>query len=64
VSFTLPAVIPPGESRRYPLERRLGGPQSRPRRGGRKTKKRPDPLLKVGHSERKRRSKPVLLIKS
>jgi hypothetical protein len=27
-----PAALPPGEEPRYPLDRRLGGPQSRPGR--------------------------------
>jgi hypothetical protein len=32
-----PATLPPGKKTRYPLERGLGGPQSRPgRRGGEK----------------------------
>jgi hypothetical protein len=29
-----PAVLPSGKSPRYPLDRRLGGPQSQSRRGG------------------------------
>jgi hypothetical protein len=29
-----PAVLPPGKERRYPFDRRMGGPQSRSGRGG------------------------------
>jgi hypothetical protein len=29
-----PAALPPGKQRRYPLDRRLGGPQSCSVRGG------------------------------
>jgi len=29
-----PAALSPGNSPRYPLDRRMGGPQSRPGRGG------------------------------
>jgi hypothetical protein len=31
-----PAALPPGKELLYPLDRRLGGPQSRPGRGGEK----------------------------
>jgi hypothetical protein len=34
VSFTLRPLYPQGKSRRYPLDRRLGGPQSRSGRRG------------------------------
>jgi hypothetical protein len=34
VSFTPRLLHPQGKSPRYPLDRRLGGPQSRSRRGG------------------------------
>jgi hypothetical protein len=32
--FHAPAALPPGKEPRYPLDRRLGGPQSRSGRGG------------------------------
>jgi hypothetical protein len=34
-----PAALPPGKEPRYPLDRRLGGPQGRSGRGGEETKK-------------------------
>jgi len=34
VSFTLPPLYPQGKSPHYPLDRRLGGPQSRSGHGG------------------------------
>jgi hypothetical protein len=36
--FHAPAALPPGKSSLYPLDRRLGGPQSRSGRGVRSTK--------------------------
>jgi hypothetical protein len=41
-----PAALPPWKSPRYPLDRRLGGPQSRFGSGG--EKKNSQPLSKIG----------------
>jgi hypothetical protein len=40
-----PAALPQGESPRYPLNRRLGGPQSRFGRGGEEKNSQPLPGL-------------------
>jgi hypothetical protein len=45
VSFTPRPLYPRGKSPRYPLDRRLGGPQSRSGRGGEKKHSRPLPEL-------------------
>jgi hypothetical protein len=42
VTFTPRSLYPQGKSPRYPLDRRLGGPQSRSERGG--EEKNPQPL--------------------
>jgi hypothetical protein len=39
--FHAPAALPPGKELRYPLDRRLGGPQSRSGRGGEKNSQPP-----------------------
>jgi hypothetical protein len=44
VSFTLLPLYPQGKSPCYPLDRRLGGPQSRSERGGEKNSQ-PLPVL-------------------
>jgi hypothetical protein len=43
VSFTPQPLYPKGKSRWYPLDRRLGGPQSRSRRGGEEKNSQPQP---------------------
>jgi hypothetical protein len=45
VSFTHRPLYPPGKSHRYPLDRRLGGPQSRAGRGGEEKNSQPLPRL-------------------
>jgi hypothetical protein len=40
-----PAALPPGQEARYPLDKRLGGPQSRSRRGGGEKNSQPPPGL-------------------
>jgi hypothetical protein len=38
-----PAALPPGKEPWYPLDRRLGGPQSRSGRGGEEKNSQPPP---------------------
>jgi hypothetical protein len=40
-----PAALPQEKSRWYPLYRRLGGPQSRPGRGGEEKNSQPPPEI-------------------
>jgi hypothetical protein len=40
-----PAALSPGESSRYPLDRRMGGPQSRSGRGGEEKNSQPPPRI-------------------
>jgi hypothetical protein len=40
-----PAGLPPGKDPRYPLDRRLGGPQSRSGRGGEEIDFQPPPEI-------------------
>jgi hypothetical protein len=41
-----PAALPPGKEHRYPIDRRLGGPQSRSGRGDEEKNSQPLPGLK------------------
>jgi hypothetical protein len=41
-----PAALPPEKDPRYPLDRRVGGPQSRSGRGGEKKNSEPPPGIK------------------
>jgi hypothetical protein len=43
---------PRGKSSQYPLDRRLGGPQSRPGRGGKKKKKKKNCLCRESNPGR------------
>jgi hypothetical protein len=43
VSFTFPSLYPQGKSPSYPLNRRLGGPQSRSGHGGEEINSQPPP---------------------
>jgi hypothetical protein len=45
VSFMPPLLYPQGKSPRYPLDRRLGGPQSRSGRGGEEINSQPPPAI-------------------
>jgi hypothetical protein len=45
VRLHAPAVLPPGKKPRYPLDRRLGGPQSRSGRGAGQKNSQPLPGL-------------------
>jgi hypothetical protein len=42
-----PAALPPEKESRYPLDRRLGGPQSRSGRGGEEKNSQPSPGIET-----------------
>jgi hypothetical protein len=42
-----PATLPSGKKLRYPLDRRLGGPQSRSGRGGEEKDSQPPPGIEL-----------------
>jgi hypothetical protein len=47
-----PDALPPGKDPRYPLHRRLGGPQIRSRRGGEEKNSQPPPGIEPQNSAR------------
>jgi hypothetical protein len=52
-----PAALPPQEKGSwYPLDRRLGGPQSRSERGGEENNSQPPPGIELQNTERPARS--------
>jgi hypothetical protein len=54
-----PTILPPGKSLWYPLDRRLGGPQSRSGRGGEEKNSQPTPGIELENPDRPAHS-PVL----
>jgi hypothetical protein len=56
VSFTPRPLYPQGKSPWYPLDRRLGGPQSRSGRGGEEKNSQPPPGIETYNSDRPVRS--------
>jgi hypothetical protein len=56
ISFTLRLLYPRGKSPRYPLDRRLDGPQSRSGRGGEKKNFQPPPGIEPPNLDRPFRS--------
>jgi hypothetical protein len=51
-----PAALPQGKSPWYPLDRRLGGPQSRSGRGGEEKNSHPPPGIEPQNPDRQARS--------
>jgi hypothetical protein len=51
-----PAALPQGKNPWYPLDRRLGGPQSRSGRGGLEKNSQPPPGIEAQNSDRPARS--------
>jgi hypothetical protein len=51
-----PVALPPGKKPRYPLDRRLGGPQSRSGRGGEEKNSQPAPGIEPWNPDRPARS--------
>jgi hypothetical protein len=52
----VPAALPPGKSPWYPLDRKLGGPQSRSGRGGEEKNSQPPPGMEPLNPHRPARS--------
>jgi hypothetical protein len=51
-----PTALPPGKNPRYPLDMRLGGPQSRSASGGEEKNSQPPPEIEPENSDRPARS--------